>query len=100
MLGLGGFDSTEALELARFGNRVIGADLDERKVSRLLPQLHSAIILDATDEAAMREAGIDRYDVALVAIVVPETLIGQALSVLATRVAPRARYPEGQVHPG
>ena len=68
VLGLGGFGSTVALELARFGNRVIGADLDERKVSRMVPHLHSAIILDATDEAAMREAGIDRYDVALVAI--------------------------------
>ena len=32
VLGLGGFGSTVALELARFGNRVIGADLDERKV--------------------------------------------------------------------
>ncbi|MEQ8291850.1 MAG: TrkA family potassium uptake protein [Roseovarius sp.] len=68
VLGLGGFGSTVALELARFGNRVMGADLDERKVSRMVPHLQSAIILDATDEGAMREAGIDRYDVALVAI--------------------------------
>lgn len=68
VIGLGAFGSTVASELARFGNRVIGVDIDERPVSRMVETLHSAIIVDATDEAALREAGIDRYDVALVAI--------------------------------
>ncbi|MBY6116172.1 TrkA family potassium uptake protein [Mameliella alba] len=68
IIGLGVFGSTVALELARFGNRVIGIDLDERRVAQVSTQLHSAVILNGTDEMALREAGIDQYDVALVAI--------------------------------
>ncbi|ARO15043.1 NAD-binding component of TrK potassium transporter [Ketogulonicigenium robustum] len=68
VIGLGAFGAAVASELARFGNRVIGVDLDERRVAQMAPVLSSVVILDATDEAALREAGIDRYDVALVAI--------------------------------
>jgi len=68
VVGLGAFGSTVATELARFGNRVVGIDIDERRVSLLTSTLTSALIMDATDEAALREAGIDNYDVALVAI--------------------------------
>ncbi|MCA2011450.1 TrkA family potassium uptake protein [Pararhodobacter sp. CCB-MM2] len=68
VIGLGAFGGTVAAELARFGNRVIGLDLDERRVSQMTATLSSALILDTTDEGALREAGIDRYDVALVAI--------------------------------
>ena len=68
VVGLGAFGSTVAAELARFGNRVIGLDLDERRVAQMTNTLSSALILDTTDEGALREAGIDRYDVALVAV--------------------------------
>nr|WP_286133762.1 MULTISPECIES: hypothetical protein [unclassified Labrenzia] len=33
-MGLGVFGSTVALELARFGNKVIGIDLEERRVAQ------------------------------------------------------------------
>ncbi|WP_127109027.1 potassium channel family protein [Pararhodobacter zhoushanensis] len=68
VVGLGAFGSTVAAELARFGNRVIGLDLDERRVAQMSNTLSSALIVDTTDEGALREAGIDRYDVALVAV--------------------------------
>lgn len=68
VVGLGAFGSAVATELARFGNQVIGVDIDERRVAQLSGALSSAVILDTTDEAALREAGIDRYDVALIAI--------------------------------
>ena len=68
VIGLGAFGSTVAAELSRFGNRVVGIDLDERRVAQMSNTLTSALILDTTDEGALREAGIDRYDVALVAI--------------------------------
>jgi len=68
VIGLGAFGSAVATELARFGNQVIGVDTDERRVAQLADTLHSAVILDTTDEGALREAGIDRYDVALIAI--------------------------------
>ncbi|WCR09508.1 TrkA family potassium uptake protein [Paracoccus stylophorae] len=68
VIGLGAFGSVVAAELARFGNRVLGIDKDQRRVAALAEQLSSAVILDATDEGALREAGADRYDVGLVSI--------------------------------
>lgn len=68
VIGLGAFGNTVALELARFGNQVIGIDLDDRRVAQVSAQLNSALILNSTDEMALREAGLDQYDVALVAI--------------------------------
>ena len=58
VIGLGAFGSAVAAELARFGNRVIGVDLDERRVSSMASQLSSTVILDTTDELALREAGM------------------------------------------
>lgn len=68
VIGLGAFGSAVAAELDRFGNQVIGVDLDERRVSQLASALSSTVILDSTDDAALREADIHQYDVALVAI--------------------------------
>lgn len=68
VIGLGAFGGTVALELARFGNHVLGIDLDERRVSPMASALTGAVILDTTDELALREAGLENYDVALVAI--------------------------------
>ncbi len=68
VIGLGAFGSAVASELARFGNQVIGVDLDERRVAQMASGLSSAVILDTTDEMALKEAGIDQYDVALIAI--------------------------------
>jgi trk system potassium uptake protein len=68
VIGLGAFGSAVATELARFGNRVIGVDVDERRVAQMASVLSSAIIVDTTDEMALKEVGIDQYDVALIAI--------------------------------
>ncbi|QHQ35688.1 potassium channel family protein [Algicella marina] len=68
VIGLGAFGSTVASELARFGNKVIGVDRDERRVAQMANTLQSTVILDTTDEQALREAGIDRYQVGLIAI--------------------------------
>lgn len=68
VIGLGAFGSVVASELARFGNRVLGIDKDPRRVAMLAEHLTTAVILDATDEGALREAGADRYDVGLVSI--------------------------------
>ncbi|MGR3505720.1 MAG: potassium channel family protein [Paracoccaceae bacterium] len=68
VIGLGAFGSAVASELARFDNHVIGIDQDERRVTQLASALPATAILDSSDENALREAGIDRYDVALIAI--------------------------------
>ena len=56
VVGLGSFGSVVASELARFGNRVLGVDKNQRRVAALAEQLSNAVILDATDEGALREA--------------------------------------------
>lgn len=68
VIGLGAFGSTVASELFRAGHKVMGVDLDERLVSQMASSLTSSFIFDTTDEGALREAGLDCCDVALVAI--------------------------------
>lgn len=68
VIGLGTFGSTVASALSRFGNPVLGIDNEERTLARLSEHLTEAIIADGRDEAALREAGVGNYDVAVVAI--------------------------------
>ncbi len=68
VIGLGTFGTTVASELARFGNHVLGIDTVERNVSRVADTLAEAVIADGRDEQALREAGVGKYDVAVVAI--------------------------------
>ncbi|WP_319517616.1 TrkA family potassium uptake protein [uncultured Martelella sp.] len=68
VIGLGTFGSTVASELARFGNPVLGIDIDGQYVTRLAETLTEAVIADGKDELALKEAGVADYDVAIVAI--------------------------------
>ena len=68
VIGLGNFGSTVAKELQRFGNHVIGVDISEARVMTLADTLSQAMIVDARDDAALREAGFGDCDVAVVAM--------------------------------
>jgi trk system potassium uptake protein TrkA len=68
IIGLGTFGSSVAREMMRHGNHVIGADLDDRVVADHAEALSEAVILDARDDIALREAGIADCDVAVVAM--------------------------------
>ena len=68
VIGLGTFGTTVALELARFGNYVLGIDTVEQNVARVVETLSEAVIADGRDEQALRELGVGNYDVAVVAI--------------------------------
>lgn len=68
VIGLGTFGTTVAKELARFGNYVIGIDRDPVAVNRLANDLSEAAIADGSDEMALRELGLDAYDVAVIAM--------------------------------
>jgi trk system potassium uptake protein TrkA len=68
VIGLGGFGGTVAMELARFGNRVLGLDVDQTRVARHADHLTEAVIADGRDEQTLREAGVANYDVAVIAI--------------------------------
>ncbi|MGY9048164.1 potassium transporter KtrA [Puniceibacterium antarcticum] len=68
VIGLGNFGSTVAKELSRFGNHVIGIDIDEARVSAHADVLAQALIVDARDDAALKEAGLGECHAALVAM--------------------------------
>lgn len=68
VIGLGTFGGTVAEELVNFGNHVIGIDIDEKVVSNFAETISQALIVDARDEAALREAGVGDCDVALIAL--------------------------------
>src|SRR5688572_5539192 len=56
-----------ATTLAELGHDVVGVDGDESRVQQLADVIH-ALQLDATDEKALRAAGIQDVDVAVVSI--------------------------------
>ncbi|MGB7432482.1 MAG: TrkA family potassium uptake protein [Ahrensia sp.] len=68
VIGLGNFGSTVASDLQRFNNHVIGIDIDEGRVARHADTLSQAMIVDARDDVALREAGLGICDVGLVAM--------------------------------
>ena len=68
IIGLGTFGSTVAAELVRFGNHVLGIDIDEKRVSRMAHTLSEAMIADGRDELALRETGVGHYDVVVIAM--------------------------------
>ena len=68
VIGLGMFGSTIATALAAFGDDVLGIDLDEGPVRQHADKLARAVIADARDDEALKEAGIANYDVVVVAI--------------------------------
>ncbi len=68
VVGLGNFGSSVAKELQRFGNHVIGIDISEARVANLADTLSQAMIVDARDDAALRDAGFADCDTAVVAM--------------------------------
>ena len=68
VIGLGTFGSTVAKELARFGNDVIGIDIDDKRAEAHADHLGQVLIVDAREDGALREAGIGDVDVGLVAM--------------------------------
>lgn len=68
VIGLGRFGSAMATTLASQGHDVVGIDGDEDRVRALADVVTAAMQLDATDEKALRAAGIQDVDCAVVSI--------------------------------
>ncbi len=68
IIGLGNFGRAVAGELARFGDDVIGVDVDGKAVDAMVETLSRALIADGRDAEALREAGIGECDVVIVAV--------------------------------
>lgn len=68
VIGLGRFGTAMGTTLTDLGHEVIGVDTDEDRVQAMADSLALAVRLDATDEKALRAAGIAEVDVAVVSI--------------------------------
>lgn len=68
VIGLGMFGRTIATQLVGFGNHVLGIDSNEARVNDVIDELSEAVIADVRDDESLREAGVDQYDVAVIAI--------------------------------
>lgn len=68
VIGLGRFGSAISTTLTELGHDVIGIDRKEDPVRALADVVGQTLELDVTDEKALREAGIQHVDVAIVSI--------------------------------
>lgn len=68
VIGLGRFGTAIGTTLSELGHDVIGVDTNEDRVQAMADTLALALRLDATDEKALRAAGIAEVDVAVVSI--------------------------------
>ena len=68
VIGLGRFGSAVTKSLYNLGHDVLAMDKDESRVQDIMGQATHALAGDATNEAILRELGINDYDAAVVAI--------------------------------
>ena len=68
VIGLGRFGSAVASTLISLGQDVIGVDEDEDRVREMGELTSNALQIDATDLRALRQAGINEADVAIISI--------------------------------
>jgi trk system potassium uptake protein TrkA len=68
VIGLGRFGSAMARTLTELGQDVIGIDSDEERVQKHADVIRAAVELDANDERALRSAGVQDVDVAVISI--------------------------------
>lgn len=68
VIGLGRFGGSLALELMRQRTEVLAIDSRPKIVERFADQVTHAAIADSTDEEALRQLGVDRFERAVVSI--------------------------------
>jgi trk system potassium uptake protein TrkA len=68
IIGLGRFGGSLARRLESLGHPVFGIDLDPRKVKEISDEISETVILDATDEDALRQVDITAFHTVVVAI--------------------------------
>lgn len=68
IIGLGIYGSNLAIDLAKLGHEVIGADINPSLVEAIKEEISTAYILDSTDESALAMLPLKNVDLVIVAI--------------------------------
>src|SRR4029453_13192523 len=79
VVGLGTFGSMVAREVASLGHEVMGADRDPKAVADVVDDITQAVELDAADPEALDAIGPGEFDVAVVALDRPSTILATML---------------------
>ncbi|RKZ23443.1 TrkA family potassium uptake protein [bacterium] len=89
VIGLGNFGSSVARELAERKYTVLAIDKKEERVNEIAEFVTHAVVLDATDEKALRDVGIEGSDAAIISL-------GDdvAASIMATLIIKEIGIPE------
>ncbi len=75
VLGLGRFGSALARQLYALGKEVLAVDTDEQKVDDIAEYVTHAMAVDCLDEPAVRQIGLENFDVVIVGVGEMETSI-------------------------
>lgn len=68
LIGLGRFGTQLAKKLDELGHQVMAIDIEEKRVSIVLPYVMNAQIGDCTDEEFVSSLGVGNFDICIVAI--------------------------------
>ena len=68
VIGQGQFGVAVAITTTNMGHDVLAIDLNERKVQQVSSQVTHAVQADATNEAVLRELGINNFDIAVISV--------------------------------
>ena len=68
IIGLGRFGSVLAQTLYDLGHEVVGVDVAEDAVARVMNHVTHAVVLDATDEVALHKLGVGSFDHVVITI--------------------------------
>ncbi len=68
IIGLGRFGGSLARRLESLGHPVLGIDVEPRTVKEIADEITETVVLDATDEDALRQVDITAFQTVVVAI--------------------------------
>lgn len=68
VIGVGRFGSAVATSLFQSGHEVVAVDIDEARIDAVMDRVTHAMIVDASDPAALEELGVSNFDAVVVAI--------------------------------
>jgi len=68
VIGMGRFGVSLATTLSNMGHDVLALDIDENCVQNISSEVTHAVQADSTNEAVLKELGINNFDVAIVAM--------------------------------
>lgn len=68
IFGLGSFGSKLALELSKAGNTVLVCDLNPQRVDELKDKVTQAVIADVSNEEAVKELNVSKFDAVILSM--------------------------------